>query len=503
MYSWHNHNTINLCVKRSFAGSENKSEVVVDRGSEWCRIGLDRDTVNALKMVNFLNENGTPALVALGLQRLLMRYMIGGEYGGMDVEDSREGDGIINTRLLSYDIRVSRAIMYSLRGCGYSDLTTLNVVVTNLLACIGKNNKLVYSRNTSIKSSGRKGLTARRVIRCVEFMVEAGWVSNHTGVSHINREKRVVSFIAPTKVFIGLWNVEKDMKESEDSYQDSIQVIELRDTSKKSIEYKKTQDVKEMERVIREMNRVNESCEIRNAEGSLLTNIYCRIFNESFNYGGRFYKADILTIKNRDTSARLDITIDGKEVVEVDYSNLHFRLTAALEGICSDHLPLDVYSGMLEDESNKVDRRIVKIAVNMMFNCHNDDQAERAIRKEINTLSAEDKATYTLGSAKAVMLLIYDSYPEFEDFFCDEASYGRSLQNADSHLANDILCAMIGKGIPCLPVHDSFIVQREHEGLLTKLMGDCFRNRFSVDTLVPISISWKENGEVFEEKVLV
>ncbi len=31
----------------------------------------------------------------------------------------------------------------------------------------------------------------------------------------------------------------------------------------------------------------------------------------------------------------------------------------------------------------------------------------------------------------------------------------------------------------------------------------CFRKRFGVDSLVPVGITWKDNGEFSEEKVLV
>lgn len=45
-------------------------------------------------------------------------------------------DVILNTRLMTYDIKVSRYTGCRVRGYGYSDNTTLAVVITNLLACI-------------------------------------------------------------------------------------------------------------------------------------------------------------------------------------------------------------------------------------------------------------------------------------------------------------------------------------------------------------------------------
>lgn len=414
------------------------------------------------------------------------------------------GDVVLNTRLLTYDIKVSRVVSNSIRNMGYKDLTTLGVVITNLIACLKKNNLLVYSRMTSSrKVVSKKGINASKVIKCVAFLTEQGYVVNTVGKAHKIKEKREVSFIVPTEKFIKEWQIEELIEESMKAYEDTIEVIELRDENKNSIPYRNTQDVKKMEEVVRNLNHMNESFNIVDGNGKVLTNFYCRIFNESFAYGGRFYKADVLAIKNRDTDARLDIKIEGQDVCEIDFCNLHFRVAAALKDIDVEYLPLDVYSGILEDETNEVDRRMVKLAVNIMFNCFSEETAQDAIRKEINLLKAEDKMKYTLGNASAVMLLIYNAYPQFVDSFCSSESYGRILQNADSHLANDILEVMIEKNVACLPVHDSFLVQAKYADLLSTTMGDCFRKRFGVDYPVPITMSWKDSGKTIEEKLSV
>jgi hypothetical protein len=440
------------------------------------------------------------SLCGCGLQSILLfisSYMTVEGYRRMEKR-------VINTRLLTYDIKVSKMVSNSIRTMGYTDITTLGVVITNLIACLKKSNLLVYSRMTSgKKKSSRKGINATKVMRCIDFLSNEGFVINHIGKAHKIVEKREVSYIIPTDKFIVQWNLEDLVEEAMKSYEETIQVIELRDQNKNSIPYRNTQDVKKMEDVVRNLNRMNESFQIHNGDGKVMTNFYCRIFNESFAFGGRFYKADVLAIKNKKTDARLDIKIEGHPVCEIDFCNLHFRIAAALEDMDVDYLPLDVYSGILEDESNKTDRAIVKIAVNIMFNCFNEESAEDAIRREINLLKAEEKPEYTLGNAKSVMLLIYDAYPQFTSLFCSKDSYGRVLQNADSHLANDILEVMIENNIACLPVHDSFVVQIKHADLLSKTMGDCFRKRFGVDYPVPISLSWREDGKTIEEKLSV
>lgn len=414
------------------------------------------------------------------------------------------GEVIINTRLLTYDLKVSKVISNKVRTLGYSDTTTLGVVVSNLLACLKKGNALVYSRMTGVrKSQSKKGVTVNKVIKCVDHLEQIGLITNHRGKAHKIMEKREISYILPTEKFITNWFDQEQIEEAMQAYEETISVIELRDRDKNSIPYRNTQDVKKMEEVVRKLNHMNESFDIRTGDGRVMTNFYCRIFNESFAYGGRFYKADVLAIKNKDTDARLDIEIDGEPVCEIDFCNLHFRIASALEDMDVDELPLDVYSGILEDETNTVDRRIVKLSVNIMFNCFKEERAEEAIRKELNTMTPEEKGKYTLGGAKAVILLIYDAYPQFIKKFCSSDSYGRVLQNADSHLANDIIEVMIDKNIPCLPVHDSFIVPMKHADLLSSVMGGCFRKRFGVDYPVPITMSWKENGTTIEEKLSV
>jgi hypothetical protein len=62
---------------------------------------------------------------------------------------------------------------------------------------------------------------------------------------------------------------------------------------------------------------------------------------------------------------------------------------------------------------------------------------------------------------------------------------------------------MVKMKIPCLPVHDSFIVTLDNMNILCDLMGACFRKRFGVDYIVPVGIKWKENGMTIEEKICV
>lgn len=410
---------------------------------------------------------------------------------------------IYNTRLLTYDIKVRGSVSSVMRYSPYDDLQALNVVCTNLIACLRKGQVLVYSRDKANPASKKKKITTRRIMKAIAFLEVKGYLVNRIGKPHKDPEKRGISFVIATELFKSLFHTDDIRIECEKLHAESLPVVILRDADKKPIDFRSNEMIEEMKQAVKNLNELNEKTVVLDELGNPITNTYCRIFNESFEYGGRFYKADVLQIKNKTTSARLGITIDGEPVVEADLGNLHFRIVASKEGIDTYDLPADIYADMLEDKDNLVDREIVKLAVNMMFNCYGEEGARRAIQSEINKLSPEDKVVYTLGNAKSVMMLIYHTYPDFTDYFCCEESYGRRLQNEDSHLAASILAVFIDKGFPILPVHDSFIVSRKHENLLVDTMAVKFKERFGTNDLIPITISYKDAGKVFKNRVWV
>ena len=411
---------------------------------------------------------------------------------------------VYNTKLITYDISIKQKVRDKVRRTGYDDNLCLSVVVTNMLSCYRKGSILVYSRRKGEKNTSRRGITARRLIKAIDFLVSLGLVVNRIGVPHKNRDKRTISTLSLTDKFIDEWCGDIVLcREAEKSFLENIEVIELRDKNKQKTDYESSEHIEQMSMVLRDLNQMNEAAVIKNGDGGVLTNIYCRIFNETFNFGGRFYRADVLSIKNKDDDARLDITIDGDRVCEVDFNNLHFRIAASLEDIGTEYMPIDVYSGILEDEENPVDRRIVKLGVMMMFNSNNHTTCRKAIQQQINKLSDAEKEIFTLGSATTVMALIVKAYPDFEHLFCNNESFGRILQNCDSHLASDILDKMIDLKIPTLVVHDSFIVAIEHMNVLCDIMGDCYRDRFGDEVIVPVSIKYKEGGVLIKESVLV
>lgn len=412
---------------------------------------------------------------------------------------------ISNSKLMMYDIKVTQVIINCTRMWSYEDKTTLNSIVANLLCCLKKESRLIYPRDKFTKLESKKGITIYKIKKAVDWLEDNGYIVNSVGMAHPDIEKRISSYIKATDKFKALWNEEVKMK-SQLQYVDQLGTLELRDGEKVVTVYRSNSGLRRMAKVVRDLNVLNESHTIRDRNGEIMTNIYCRIFNETFDHGGRFYRADVLGLQHKvnDKYGRWHITIDDSNVCEVDFGNLHFSCAADLNDIDRENLPIDVYSGMIPDETNMVDRSIVKLAVNVMLNSSTKEAARGAIQRHINKLSKEDKQAYTLGNGSAVIDMVFSAYPQFEDILCKSESYGLVLQNHDSNLASDVAEVFIEKGYPILIVHDSFITKVEHMNLLCDTMGDCYRKRFNSTLPVPVGAAWKEaDGTIVQRKMSV
>lgn len=55
---------------------------------------------------------------------------------------------------------------------------------------------------------------------------------------------------------------------------------------------------------------------------------------------------------------------------------------------------------------------------------------------------------------------------------------------------------------PILPIHDSFVVDRNDVGLLISAMSDSFREEFGVTYNVQLKMSVKNNGIVEEDYIV-
>ena len=155
--------------------------------------------------------------------------------------EDREGgssDEVLNTKLMVYDIKVGVGVRNVCSSIKYQDTTVLNMVVTNLVACVRRGNLLVYSRHQTT-SKGKKKITVKRLIKCIDFLAKEGYIINCIGKGHIEAEYRSISYVVPTKKFIDKFVPDtKIMTVCESAHAEAYPVIELRDVDKNPVEFR-------------------------------------------------------------------------------------------------------------------------------------------------------------------------------------------------------------------------------------------------------------------------
>lgn len=184
-----------------------------------------------------------------------------------------------------------------------------------------------------------------------------------------------------------------------------------------------------------------------------------RIFSENnFNRGGRFYRA---WWQNMPKDFRPMITIDGKPTVELDYVTFHPTMLYAECGLSLDAEPYFI--------DQTVHRDAGKVAFNALLNSHGLPLGAAPIGYfHPDGITWSEFLDAMLAHHEPVAHLLTEGH-------------GLSLQYQDSELAESILLHFADKDIPCLPIHDSFIVPEEHKDELESVMKQQFLSKFGVD----------------------
>lgn len=187
-----------------------------------------------------------------------------------------------------------------------------------------------------------------------------------------------------------------------------------------------------------------------------------RVFSKGqTNRGGRLYGGWWQTIPKQH---RRYVSINGRSTVEVDFSEMHPSMLYILEG---QRPPQNIYDlGIIyPDEApydpnvqpHKARRKTIKRFLNALIN------DERKKHKLSKTGSRQLKLSH-----EQLKELVLTKHPVIAKAVgTDTGSY---LQYLDSKIACGVMLRLMDQGIVALPVHDSFLVQREFESELIAAM---------------------------------
>ncbi|HRK00817.1 MAG TPA: hypothetical protein PL089_14500 [Ignavibacteria bacterium] len=195
-----------------------------------------------------------------------------------------------------------------------------------------------------------------------------------------------------------------------------------------------------------------------------------RIFNTSFNKGGRFYRG---VETGMPSDIRTFFQFNNNPTIELDYSGSHLRMLYHRNNmrINKDPYLIPVYP------ANPY-RDYFKYSSLTMINASSEDSAIRSIMRNSGMELVQGGYLSSKGLKDSIKKLCDDfkkHHKRISSAFYSGA--GLSLMKIDSEIANDILKHFTGMGIFVMCIHDSFIIDKQHEKVLRAKMVDFYKER--------------------------
>ena len=323
--------------------------------------------------------------------------------------------------------------------------------------------RISYSRRNGWWHESRRyrdrDFTYYNVVPAIDALLDAGLLVEHD-LQPAGRPTGIQSSYRPAP-----WLAEVTLPELR---HERGEVIRLKDAEGHLIDYRDNERTRRDRAMLAKINRSLSEAEIgldipaavRDGNAIRLdgysvfpgmTSLY-RVYNGAWDRGGRFYGGWWQSCRK---AHRQHLTIDGYATVELDYPQIHPRL---LYGLAGRHLEGDAYT------LPGWERAVVKQAFNALLNADSYRGACGAVAENLD----DDR-----NAAKALIADIRTRHLDIDVYF--HSGIGLRLQNIDSEICRQVLAEMHRKGIVALPIHDSFVVARQHENTLSEVMETVFK----------------------------
>jgi hypothetical protein len=325
--------------------------------------------------------------------------------------------------------------------------------------------RISYSRRAEywaqrVRYAG-KGFNRDTVTKSVDRLVEKGILIDHD--RRPPGKRGVQSSYLPNPMLTAFETPKLNRRRGEN--------LILKDDSGNLLGYKDTPDTRDKRFMLERVNGLLSRTEFRiDREGvveegqwlriddylvSPTSTAMHRVYNGGWTLGGRFYGSFWMNMPGND---RRHILIDGSETLEVDYDQLHARIVYAWakKKLVGDAYVIDGF-----------ERKIAKRAFFIIVNARSYLAAKGAVAEFLTEKNLDPKLAGKLIKA------MKERHHEVGEYF--HTGCGLKLQNLDSQMAEYVLRVMtIRKGIPCLPIHDSFIVPEGQVKNLVRAMKTAY-----------------------------
>lgn len=368
-------------------------------------------------------------------------------------------------------------------------------VVMNILSTCSKfdSKSIRYSRREGSYAKSRYNNTSvsyTHITTILDKMAEAGLIIDSRG--YRSKDNDFKSKESAFKITKKLWDIlKRHIGEVKIGITATAETIILKDSDKRLDDYTDTPHTIMLRTNLAKINAYTNSARIKAPSGyealQFRTN-YHRVFNNStFMHGGRFY-GGFWTMIPRD--ARKHITINENPTCELDYSSQSICIAYGLEGATPP--PGDLYA--IPNYSAPHMRPVVKKALTIALGSKDRTSALRAInwKNGIREITEEAEKSGTLTSAQIqdikkvdvqkLLEAIENHHTVIKEYFYTK--YAHIIQRLDSQLAESIMLCAFSLGIPCLCLHDGFIVQETHREKMKDIMHKCFLEMFGIEPTI-------------------
>ncbi len=192
------------------------------------------------------------------------------------------------------------------------------------------------------------------------------------------------------------------------------------------------------------------------------------IYTKDFLHGGRLY-TPIQNLPMRKAEVRINTLINGKPVVEIDFSASFARIAAALHG---KELPEDPYSEVASRAG--VTRGQVKFLFTRAFGAKDRRISLTDEEEPLNSINVEQRVT--------IEKITKEIFPEvFPAFYNKKEPSGSLFQAIEGQVLLKTMARLSEVNVPALPVHDSLMVPKKDFGIAEKLLKNYWREVLNVN----------------------
>lgn len=184
-------------------------------------------------------------------------------------------------------------------------------------------------------------------------------------------------------------------------------------------------------------------------------------------HGGRLY-TPAQNLPDRSAKVRINMLLDGKEVVELDIKASFMRIAAALQKL---ELPDDPY--MIIADKVGLTREQIKFFFTRAFGNSN--------RK----FSLKDKATsqkiITKENRKLIEEIVQETYPEVFKYFYQKDPSANLFQSLEGVILLRTMAKLTEYSLPAIPIHDCLLVQKNNYHVAELLLKRTWKQVMNVE----------------------